>query len=501
MIRLGNSLTLRSVSLALSALALVSTATVSLRAQGIFTANSLDGALTTARERGTIVVISIVMPGERGSDSMLDGHFADGQVKKLAAETVNLQLTVGGESAPPEDEALVRQRYLKVEPTDAVAAPHHLFVDPGEAGTEGTLISSFAYEVSIGQLEWAWADAIKKKRPDFEFALSERAHAPGTLLYGGAGGEGSMPKPGKDEVLAAIKELKAGGWDFQAIVRNYRIVLASDEPKALEYGQQEMRNLPGGFRVGVLTTVGLVSPKEWHSFAASFLEDRDAKLREEAARTLEALNEPKAMKPTRKQYDREKEIAVKGRLLRTIAALGPADKAVMKEIEKILTKDKSPELRVQAAAAITMMEDRATARRLLERALADTTKNVKIAAIYAAAHRRDDEMRPVLEKAKTGEKDIAVTQWIATAIDVIGGGDIAPFAPFVKDVLGDRTRAQVAQQLRDGMTRGRNRNRDQEPEGDGDGEGQAGDGKVGEGAGKAPGRPGEGKGRGTGRGN
>ena len=470
-----------------------------LLSQAFFDARTLNGALDSAREKGTIVMIAILMPGERGSDSMIEERYADAKIVQLARNTVNLKIVVGPEGTPPEDERLVRQRYLKVEPTAAVAAPNHLFVDPGEAGSEGTLLSSFAYEVTAGQLEWAWVDAIRKVKKDFAWELSERARAPESLLYGVAGGDATKPAPNHQQVLAAIKELKAGGFDFAKRTENYRTLLASDDPEALKFGQMEMRNLPGGFRRMGLMTVGMVSPKAWHGFAEEFLGEREADMREEAARTLESLAEPKSLGEIRKQYGKEKEPKVRGRLLRAMVATGGADKNVAKEIEKVLQKDKDDTVRVQAAVAAAAIEDRDTARRLLSMGLADASGDVRTAATYGIASRREPEMKAALDKAKTTEKNIAVSQWMSEAIAVIDGGELSKFDPFRKDVLGDRTRAQLAQDMQDRMQRGRGRNNGGDGQGAGAGDpkdpGSSGRDPAG-GKGSDPAGAGKGEGRG-----
>ncbi|MBI5851513.1 MAG: HEAT repeat domain-containing protein [Planctomycetes bacterium] len=432
---------------------------LSLHAQGITWSNTLKGALDAARAKNTVVFIAIVMPGERGSDAMLERHYLAPEVVELSHKTINVKLEVGPSGTPPEDERIVRERWLKAAPDALLAAPNHLFVKPGEPGSDGELISSFAYEVGAGRLEWAFVDALKKVQPEFTWELSERARAPETLLYGETANDGTQPAPTPDEVKAAIKELKAGGWDFQKRLQNYRTVLSSDDPEALRFGQQEMRSLPGGFRRVGLMTVGTVSPKAWHGFAEGFLEDREPEMREEASRTLEQLAEPKAQKALRKQFTAEDDEKVRGRLLRAMVASAPGDKTVVKDVEKVLTKDKSAPMRVQAAMAAASLEDRATAQRLLKLGLADGAGNVRTAAAYGVAARRDADLKAALAEVKQKERDLEVSQWLSTAIEVLDGGDLRKFEPFLTQVVGDRTRAQAAKELRDAMDR-RGRGRD-----------------------------------------
>jgi hypothetical protein len=426
---------IRSGLLALTSFLACSGAVVT--AQSIPWAVSLDGALTEARERGTVVVIAIHMPGERGSDAMRESHYRDGRIGSLAKETVNLLIEVGP-GRVPADERKVRERYLKVEPDALVAVPHHLWVKPGAAGEPGELMSSVAYQMTVGQLEWAWADAIKKVRPDFEWEADDRARAPESLLYGEAEKDGTEPPPSRDEVREAIKKLRAGWADPKSMFDNYRTVLSSSEKEALQYGRTEMRNLGAFLKRPAMRLVADVSPPEWHELATEYLDDNDPRVREEAARALERLAVDRSTRTLRSMEPKEDDEATRGRMIRAMAACGPADRNVVRQLEKILRKDKVEAVRVQAAMAIQVLEDRDAVAKLLGFALDDEAAHVRTAAAYVIAARRDADLAQILADATADESDAEVSGWMATAKEVLDGGDLRKFRTFVEKVAMDR---------------------------------------------------------------
>lgn len=439
-------------------------------AQSIPWAVSLDGALTEARERGTIVVIAIHMPGERGSDAMRESHYRDARIASLAKETVNLLIEVGPGSVPA-DERKVRERYLKVDPEALVAVPHHLWVKPGAAGETGELMSSVAYQMTVGQLEWAWADAIKKARPDFAWEADDRARAPESLLYGEAEKEGTEPPPTRTEVREAIQKLRAGWADPKSMFENYRTVLSSSDKEALQYGRTEMRNLGAFLKRPAMRLVADVSPPEWHELATEYLDDNDPRVREEAARALERLAVDRSTKALRSLEPKEDDEATRGRMIRAMAACGPDDRNVVRQLEKILRKDKAEAVRVQSAMAIQVLEDRDAVAKLLGFALEDEAANVRAAAAYVIAARRDQDLGQMLADARADESDAEVSGWMATAGEVLEGGDLRKFRPFVEKVAGDRKPGdggrQFSLKLEDWMERmrgGRGGEKGEQPE-------------------------------------
>jgi hypothetical protein len=81
-------------------------------------------------------------------------------------------------------------------------------------------------------------------------------------------------------------------------------------------------------------------------------------------------------------------------------------------------------------------------RALVEAAFADADRDVRTAAAYAVASRRDAALRPTLEAAAAAEKDTEAKHWLDKAVAIAAGGDLREFDPFTEKVLGDRRERQ-----------------------------------------------------------
>lgn len=405
-------------------------------------ADSLADALTQAAADNTIVMIALSMPGERASDLLENGHYRDSRLGQLSKHSVNLVFRVGPNGEFDTDERLVRERYLGAGPDTSVAVPHHLFVKP--VG-DGELISSVAYQLTEGQLEWIWVDAIRTVQPTFEWELSDAARAPERMKKAGvtAGDETPEP-PTEEEVEHALAEIKkssgggrrGGGW--MRSLEHVGVIVRSDEKAAIKWATTTMRSFGSTIAQRVLRTVGEYSPQPWWTFAASYLEDRSEEAREESARALEQLAAKKSLSPLKKQLRAEKSDTVKGRLIRALAAVAPSDNGVASTIGKVLSKEKSAEVRIQAAAAISVLEKPDAVRKHLEAALEDKNDVVRSAAAFAIASRRDKELLPLLESAAARERNNEAKRWMTTAKSVVETGELEPFDDFRKNVLGDR---------------------------------------------------------------
>lgn len=478
----------------------------------------LATALSTAAGQNSIVMVAINMPGERASDAIRDEHYKDSHLGKLSQSSINLLIEVGPEGSANLDEPIVRERYLKVANDALVAVPHHIFIDPREEG--GKVISSVPWLLTEGQLEWAWVDAIRQLQPDFEWELSDKARAPEELERDGANGAGApdLTPPTDEEVEHALAELKKGGMGRRGggwgqMIQHYNVIIRSDSKAALKFAETSMRSFVGRNRFSerILRVIGDFSPPAWHAVVSPFLEDREAGNREEAARALEQLGEGKATSKLTKAYRTEKEDPVRGRLLRAMAKVGPADKGVIKTLERVISKDRVEAVRVQATAAASCIEDPDAAEKLLRKALSDESGAVRAAAAYAIASRRDESLLPMLEEAASAEKDTEAKGWLDTGVEIVKSkGELEPFDSFVEGVLGDRKKREPldANAMRGGRGgddggEGNGRNGDEEGEDPGNGRG-TGNGRGGNGRGRAGGgRTGRGStGRGnTGRGN
>ena len=167
---------------------------------------SLDAALQAASERQQVLLIAVLIPGERDSDALVE-TYRDAGVRKLGRACVCLRIDVQSERGD-EDRLTVLEKYLDAPPREPFLAPHHVIVNPdGE-----TVISSAARRMTVGQMEWFLADGIKKFDGSFKWPRNDRMRAPEGLRYKereGSRDELRLP-PTKKEVKAAIDALKRG---------------------------------------------------------------------------------------------------------------------------------------------------------------------------------------------------------------------------------------------------------------------------------------------------
>ena len=463
--RLNSALTRCAAALWLAPLLLVNC----LSAQELAWHPSLDSALNFAKEKQRVMLVAVVMPGERGSDGII-AHYKDAGVRKLSSHCVCLRIDVGT-SRPSTDEQDVLQRYLGAAPRDPIVVPHHVIVHPDGK----TILSSAAYQITAGQLEWFMVDGIKKFDPSFEWSLGERARAPESLRYGDdvqTTEEEVKPPPTKAEVKDAIDALKKGGAGWMGSIEHYQVLLRSSESSAIKYVSKQLqggRSMMAGI---TLSAISQISPASWSSVLTDFLEDRKKENREQAARGLTNMAKAKTNKAIKKALKNEKDPTAKAWMLRAAVATAPAAKDIISKLEKVLKSEKSTIVRMHASVAAGALEDKDASHRLLRKALADSDPEVRSAAAYAMALRRDVELAASLEPTIKDEGDAEAKHWMELAMDTLmSKKDLREFENFRTKVLKE--------------TRGLNRN--------GMGRGMGGGMGGGRGGGGGGGRAGGGK--------
>lgn len=417
-------------------------------AQGLPWQTSLDTALERAAANNQPLFVAVVMPGERGSDAVID-HYRDSVLRKLGRNCVCFRVDLGQGMRPTVDGSEVLKRYLGAAPRDPVVVPHHLMVHPDGK----TVLSSAPYQVTAGQLEWLIADGITQVDSGFKWELSERARPPEGLSYGEVEQTETQPEspPTVAEVKEAITKLKRGGAGWGGSFESYGVLLRSSEPVAVKYVEGQLRGGRGFMTSMALRTIGEISPVEYSGVLTSFLSDRTASNREDAARGLAKMAHDKSNKAIKKQLKGEKEPEVKSWLLRAAAATGPSDKKVISAIERAITKDPETDVRVHAVIAAGVLEDEDAAHRLMEKALEDKDPLVRSAAAYAMASQRDPVLLPVLEAAVEVEKDGEALHWQELAIEVIANKrDLREFKNFRSEVLGEESAGEALRRLREG---------------------------------------------------
>ncbi len=400
----------------------------SISAQGkVHWATSLANALAEARDKNTIVMIAINMPGERGSD-MMQPVYANDAVAKLSKQTVNLLFSVSPDASTSEDERTVRERYLGLKPEAWAIAPNHIFIDP--AG-EGKLLSSVTHAIRAGQLEWMLADAIKKVRPDFKTQLSGTARAPGNLLYGRADARGTEP-PSSEQVAEALAEIKKTKRGVSRHKDHFDMILRSPEKEAIKFVEVTLRSRSSRAQ-RTLLKIGSLSPSCWWKLIVPYSSHKDPEVRAAAATALGQLGEKKALKSIAKQCKKEKDDTAFKQQIIAMAVLCPKNRGVVATIKKVLTKSKSEQRRIAATISAGIIAERIVSTELLRLALSDSSGNVRSAAAYSIATRRDQDFLPTLEAAIKKERSSTTKALLEAAVAVIQGGERKAFRTFIRE--------------------------------------------------------------------
>ena len=410
--------------------------------------SSLDAALAAAAERKQPLLVALLVPGERDSDALID-CYRDAGLRKLARNVVCLRIDVVSERGD-EDQLNAVERFLGAAPREPFVAPHHVLVQPdGE-----TVISSAAHRMTVGQLEWFVRDGLRRFDGSFQWPRSDRMRAPEDLRYEEreTTEQGLLLPPTKKQVKAAIDSLKKGGAGWQGSIENYTTLLTSDEKSAVKYVETQLSGGRGMITGLALSTISRISPAAYAPILEEFLDYRRSSQRREAAMGAFLMAPPKLKKAVFKQLKREKDDETRAWLLRATVALAPKDKATVTALEKALKKDEAPFVRAQAAVAAGALEVREASLRLMQRALNDGDPDVRSAAAYAMAARRDQELLGALEPSVRSEPDAEAKRWLELAMTVLSSrGDLSGFERLRRRVLKEPTRG-----LPD-MGRGRNR--------------------------------------------
>jgi hypothetical protein len=428
---------------------------------GIAWTPSFPAALEKARAENKPIFVAINMDGERANDEMANDVYKDSALVELSKQTVNLFCSKDDHGAKCtrvagigcEDhkkcEIAVRERILGKKEGEPVVAPQHLFLAP-----DGSVISSVAYRVTKAELEWMWVAAIKKLNPAATVQPTQRAKAPHELVVGDKPhAEIKEAPPTKEEVDAALKKLKKsggrgggmrgggkeGGGGWGAALETMRLITRSPDPEALQWGETAMRGIPEDRKADFLEAIGRNSPKEWWEIVASHLESRSLEVRKAAAIALERLAEPKSLQALQGRVAKETDPYLKGRVLRAMAAVAPANKSVAAELQRIAKSEKDELVRAQAFIAAGALEDKAAAATLVNLGLQDKSVKGRGGAAYAVAVRRDKDLLPPLEfaaKAETEEKAVKLFDAAKQAVEK--GAQLTPFKEFLKTEIGDK---------------------------------------------------------------
>ncbi len=419
------------------ALCAVLTATLSafstLAAQGkIEWEKDFDAALARAKKENKLLVACISMKGERVCDVILAEHYCDRRIVALSRNTVNLFCSPHGTAAQKQMEQRVRVDLLKKSADDLIVAPQHVVFSP-----DGKMISSVPYFLSVGELEWMWAEALRKHDPGFQWEYGERVRAPGRLKTAKVETTKEIVAPPTkrelDEILRKIKR-ESGGYHgskakLPVIVRHPGSVARKFVERILESLETSDKE-----RILVLQTIGRNSPRSWYGVVTPMLSRDHPGVRAAAAHALRDLGEHKAVGGLISRWRKEASPEVCGELLRAMAACGPTDVPVIKLLPFVVKEHPEEGVRVHAVVAIAALESRNAVTTGLTAALADAAPRVRATAAYAIASRRDAEVLGALEAAAAKEQDKDVKRWMEAAGKVMDGESMEVFGEFLKEV-------------------------------------------------------------------
>ncbi len=449
--------------------------------QAIAWTKSVDEALEQAKTENKVVLLAINMQGERASDELVRDHYKDPVLGGLSRSIVSVfcsaytgkpatAKTGLHSSANKDNEQVVRERFLKADADQWIVAPQHVLVGP-----DGKIISSVSHLLSKGELEWIIVDAIRKVDPGFKWTASGRYRAPEKLQRGQANGsEGDAPPPGQAQVRAALKNVdKLGGGrrgrnNFRKIAEDADIIIRSDRPEALRWGKTVLRLRWVGSRL--IKSIGDKSPKAWWKAVVEHLASSNDGMRKAAVIATAQLGEPKSFGQLKTAFKKEKDPAIEGRMLRTMASVAPTNRQAISLIGRALSSHKSEFVRAHATVATGLLEDRVAITTGLSQALQDKNAIVRSVAAYVIAIRQDKEMLQHLQFSLDSEVEADVKKWMEAAVKAVKTGDTKAFRKFLQKTLDSKKAAREA----GGEGRGSD---DGDGKGGEDGEGREGRGR------------------------
>lgn len=419
---------------------------------------SFEDATERAAEEGKVVFIAINMDGEAANERMVQKVYTDPEVVELA----NLCLPLAASVSPHPSwdgecdrfpgilcdehrsvEAQIRKRVLKTPADEQIVAPQHLFLAPN-----GDVLLSVAYEITVPELAWCLATAIRMADPESKVKLPSGTRAPKRLVLNGLAdaytGDGGGALITREEALELIKELKKGTMR-EGRHKALLAILTVDEPEALDFMEHELRRSPGGRggqrddpRAALIRQIGVRSPQSYWEIVAEFAKNSDPKLRAEAAVALEQLAAPQSLKDVRGALGKEKDPAIAKSWIRAMGTTGSSDSRTRKALLKMAEGEKDELLRVNAVVALGSLDRDEDVDALLGTIFAEKEPLEQAAAACAMAFTRDPKWIELLEKGANEATDATLSSTCKDALKVLQRGSLAPLEVPLREVAKDQ---------------------------------------------------------------
>jgi hypothetical protein len=426
---------------------------------------SYEAALERARAEGKVLFVAVNMDGEPANDR-LAGLYRDARLASAAAATVNVVASRFEHAADGKPcarfeglqcmdhrrcDSAVRASLIKADEQGYVVAPQHVFLS-----SDGAVILSVPYEVTLDELEWCFAEARRTLDPAVK--APPGARPPRRLIRGGVFDPSVLPganlaPPTREELDQLLKELKAGLWGpgrEQKVLR----VLMSEEKDAIEWTAAElkidwfgrrgfMREDPTGSGMEdrqdrLMHAIGVFSPKVYWKVVVDYVDYDDEKLRSEAAVALEQLAAPESTKALLAALPKEKSPAVRADLYRATGSAGAADEKARKALLKAAAGEKDAHARRNAIVALGWLAPNAEVGLELAKRLGDGVPEERAAAAIAMGLTRDAAWTEALEKATAEGADPAVKPHAERALQVVRGASLATLRQSLIDVAGQK---------------------------------------------------------------
>lgn len=429
-------------------------------AKEVVWASAYDEATQEAAASGKVIFVAVNMDGERANDRMVKNVYKDKKIVSLSENTVNLVASAAEHKKSGECSRFggveceqhrfvdidVRRNILKADATGAVVSPQHVFLTP-----KGEVLLSVPYEVSPGELEWCFLEALSTVNREFSPKASRTARKPRRLIVGDviAQGDGVASAITREEALNLVAELKKGKARATRDRMLYRLVTA-DEPEARDYvlsvlragaGDGSARGGRGGnsdpakVRGELIRWIGTASPPTYWELCAEFANSGTPSVKREAVVALEQLSASGSLPTLMKAYKRASESVDRKNLLRAIGASARGDKKARKEVLKASIDKRDTVVRANALLALGWLDaDDDVDSRLGEAALPATlgtdakikpdkvTSNERLAAVVAMGLSRRADWKELLTGIDGDEsEDEALREAARQAILVIDG--------------------------------------------------------------------------------
>lgn len=403
--------------------------------RGIAWERDYDAALEKAQAEGKPLFIAVNKKGTYASERLVDYYYLDGKIVALCGNTVNLfasdfvmkreeKICAFGAHIPCVFHDELLEKIEGLENQGAFIVPYHIFLGP-----DGKVLFSVPYKLTLGELEWCLAEAVRKVDPAFKWELSAGARAPARIVYGKvvAPAEAYVgkkkPKPLTRDETMEISNAVRNGTGGEVVDKYYESLLITDSRMALDTVQYWL-NADAGYGKRILRDIGRTSPRTYWTVAASALSHPDAEVRNEAAVAIELIADPRSWKRLKKRWSDERDISVKGNLIRAIASVGRADKNAQALVLKTAERDRNGLLRINALIGLVHLENREKVERALQKGLAADEPGVRAVAAYAIAVRREQGLADALKTALSNETDGDCMKYLKAASSALEGGEL-----------------------------------------------------------------------------